>query len=420
MPAEPGHSKKHWCRDLMGIRKRHLPPEFCSPLAPCNLPVHRCPVAREEASHRILIMRTGAFGDILMGTPLLAALREAYPNSHLTWLAFHSEVQAIDANPYIDEFIRWDGSYWKKMLRKALYPLWLVRALRFQNALRAKKYDIFVSFQPEEWPLLIRGVGAKITVGIFDTFRRYYKSKSTSRNTRLYTHPYAYPDLPDHRIDQYFLTLRALGLSEDVSHQMSMGYTQEDADVTAQYLTDQGVTESEKLIVLAPMTTWPTKCWPSENYTAFGDALQCRLACRVIVIGSGKERDRLLSVAAKMSTYPILIAGELTFRQMAALVDRADLLVSGDTGPMHVASALKTPQLALFGPTSPRWYGPLGSTAISLIHPVPCGPCDQKFCPNTGADFEKCMRLITVEEALAAAISLLTTNIIHPAMAISS
>jgi len=98
---------------------------------------------------------------------------------------------------------------------------------------------------------------------------------------------------------------------------------------------------------------------------------------------------------------------------MAALVDRADLLVSGDTGPMHVASALKTPQLALFGPTSSRWYGPLGSTAISLMHPVPCGPCDQKFCPNTGEDFEKCMRLITVEEALEAAMRLLTRNIVH-------
>ena len=342
-----------------------------------------------------------------MGTPLLAALRGAYPNAHLTWLVGYSEAQAIDANPYIDEFIRWDGSYWKKMLRKAFYPLWLARALSFQSALREKKYDIFVSFQPEEWPLLIRGVGAKVTVGIFDTFRRYYKSDSTSRNTRLYTHSYVYPDLPEHRIDQYFLTLRALGLSEDVSRQMSMGYTQEDADAVALYLTHQGVTESEKLIVLAPMTTWPTKCWPLENYKALGDALQGRLTCRVIVIGSGKERERLLSLAAEMSCDPILIAGELTFRQMAALVDRADLLVSGDTGPMHVASALKTPQLALFGPTSPRWYGPLSSTAISLMHPVPCGPCDQKFCPNTGEDFEKCMRLITVEEALDAATSLL-------------
>ncbi len=76
-----------------------MPPEFCLPLTPANLAIQRCPVSLEEASHRILIMRTGAFGDILMGTPLLAALRQAYPRAHLTWVVEHKEVQAIDANP---------------------------------------------------------------------------------------------------------------------------------------------------------------------------------------------------------------------------------------------------------------------------------------------------------------------------------
>lgn len=341
-----------------------------------------------------------------MGTPLLAALRVAYPRAHLTWIVEHSEVQAIDANPYLDEYIQWDGAYWKKMLRRGLYPLWLARALAMQKTLREKKYDIFVSFQPEEWPLLVRGVGAPVTVGVFDTFRRYYRAEKTSRNTRLYTHAYAYPNLPDHRIDQYLLTLQALGLSPDVSRQMSMGYTSEDATHVTRFLSETGVTPGERLVVLAPLTTWPTKCWPLERYAALGDALWRRDGCRIIVIGSAKEREAVQALAAQMESRPLVAAGDLTFRQMAALVGRASLLVSGDTGPMHVATALGTPQIALFGPTSPEWYGPRTGWAISLIHPVPCGPCDQKVCRNA-ADPHLCMRLISVEEALENACALL-------------
>lgn len=412
MFAEPGHSKKCSRPDLpndMKPRKHSLPPAFLEPLTPCNLLEQRCPVPREEASHRILILRAGAFGDILMGTPLLAALRAAYPKAHITWIVERTEVQAIDANPYIDHYIRWDSSHWKNMLRRGLYPLWVLRALGFGKVLRATHTDIFISFQPEEWPLLLRGLGAKVTIGIFDTFKRFYGAEKTSRYAQWYTHAYGEPNLPDHRIDQYLLTLRALELSEDVSHQMSMGYTQDDADCVTRFLTQRGVNESEHLVVLAPMTTWPTKCWPLPSYVDLADRLNQQHPCRIVVIGSGKEREQLLPLVAQMSCDPLLVAGDLSFRQMAALVDRADLLVSGDTGPMHVASALKTPQLALFGPTSPRWYGPLSSTAISLLHPVPCGPCDQKYCPNTGEDFEKCMRLITVEEALKAAASLLSS-----------
>ncbi len=113
-------------------KRRSLPPEFFKPLEPCNLPLQRCPVPREKASKRILIMRVGAFGDILMGTPLLAALRKAYPEAHITWIAEFSERDAIDANPFIDEILRWDGSYWKRMLRKMQYPLWLARAFQMR------------------------------------------------------------------------------------------------------------------------------------------------------------------------------------------------------------------------------------------------------------------------------------------------
>jgi len=388
-------------------KRRRLPPEFMVPLMPCNTAVERCPVPRSSATHHILVMRVGAFGDILMGTPLLAALRRAYPHAYLTWIVEHSQVEAIDANPHVDEIIVWDGSYWKRMVRLGLYPVWVVRGLRFARELRQRQYGVFVSFQPEEWPLLLRGVGAPVSVGVFDTFRRYYRARQTSRNTRLYTHAYAYPHLPAHRIDQYLLTLDALGLPSAVPKSMHMGFTAPDRDAAQEFLQRSGCEDGDEVVVLAPLTTWPSKCWPAERYAQLGDRLAQREGCKIVLIGAGREREAVAAIAAQMTTEPIIACGDLSFRQMAALLAQAHLVVSGDTGPMHVAAAVGTPFVALFGPTSAAWYGPQDARGVFLSHLVPCGPCDQKFCPNTGDDYLRCLRLITIDEACQAAERLL-------------
>jgi len=388
------------------IKRQPMPPEFLLPLLPCNIPPKRCTVSREQASQRILILRLGAFGDILMGTPLLAALRNAYPDAHITWVAEFTEREAIDANPYVDEILCWDTFYWKRMIRNLQYPLWFARAWRLKRELKARRFDIFISLQPEEWPLLLLGTDAPVSIGIFDTFRRYYGESRNRHYQRLYTHPYAAPRLPNHRIDQYGLALQALGLPSPEPVSMSMGYMSEDASNMENFLHSQGYTSGQDFVALAPMTTWPTKCWPMDRYVALGDALARRHGCRIIIIGSAKERPALEDIAARMEIHPIVMAGELNFRQAAALLHHAALLVSGDTGPMHVAAALGTPQIALFGPTSPEWYGPRSRQALVMAHLVPCGPCDRKVCHNAD-DPHLCMRLLSVEEALHAASSLL-------------
>ncbi len=388
-------------------RKVTEAPRFLPALMPVNAPIRRCPVSRERASHRILIMRTGGYGDILMGTPLLAALRQAYPEAHLTWLAEHSQLQAIDANPIIDECLRWDGGYWKRLVRKLHYHLWVARALRFRRELRERRFDIFISFQPEEWPLLIYGTGVPKSVGVFDTFRRYYRATRTSAYTRLYTHAYAHPALPDHRTDQYLLPLEALGLPQPDVKQMTMGFTAQDALVAGALLAENGIHDGDPFIVLAPMTTWPTKCWPLDRFAALGDALAARTGHRIVVTCAAREAEAVSQITAQMRHPPVLIAGELDFRQAAAVIARAALTVCGDTGPLHVSAAVGTPYVGIFGPTAPQWYAPLAGRGTILSHEVPCGPCDQKRCPIAGDGHMRCMRLITTPEVLAAAVALL-------------
>lgn len=389
--------------------KRPMPPRFLPPLDPCNLSLQRCRVSREQASRRILILRLGAFGDILMGSPLLATLRRAYPDAHLTWLVNDLEREAIDASPYVDELLVWEGAYWKRMVRALNYPLWFARLFAFRRVLRLRRYDVFISFQPEEWPLVTLGTGAPISVGIFDTFKRFYGKSHNPRFRRFYTHPYDAPKLATHRTDQYLLALGALGLSSASKEPTTIGYTATDRIVTEDFLERNGLTHGPGFIVLAPLATWETRCWPADRYVALGDALTRRHDVRLVFIGSAKERPALEEIAARMDAPPVVMAGELSFRQAAALLDRAALLVSGDTGPMHVASALGTPQVALFGPTSPDWYGPRSDRALVMAHPVHCGPCDRKICRNTDDPY-LCMRLLGVEEVFQGACRLLGTE----------
>jgi len=393
-------------------------PQFTAPLTPINLPRQRCPVPREAASKRILIVRLGSHGDILMATPLLAALRRAYPDAYLTWIVEHSAAASLAANPHIDELLVWDSSYWRDMVHlrglKILAPKrflglpWLAHALPMAAALRGRRYDMLISLQPEEWPSLLIGTGAQTTIGVFDTFRQFSGATRTSPYARRYTRAYTYEDLPEHRTDQYLLPLGALGLPQAVGKQMTLGFTAEDSQAAESFLARQGCLDRELLVVLAPMTTWTSRNWPAERYVQLGDALAER-GHRVALVSSPspKEREAVSHIAGRMQTPPVLALGTLSFREMAALTARASLVISGDTGPMHVAAAVGTPYLALFGPTPVLGRAPLAGRGLSLAHAVPCGPCDKEFCTQEGENILRCLKLISVEEALSAAEKLL-------------
>ncbi|MBC7807082.1 MAG: glycosyltransferase family 9 protein [Akkermansiaceae bacterium] len=386
------------------------PPRFVTPHTPVNLSVRRCPVSREQASHRILIVLPGALGDIMMGSAILPALRDRYPDAHITWLAHSTALQAIEASPYVDEILLWEGMYWKRKVRTFAWLSWFRAMLAFRRELRCRDYDIFISLQADEWPSLALGSGASVKIGVFDTFRRFFGDRKTRRYTRFYDFSYAFPNLPEHRIDQYLLCLDALGIQKPDDKRITLGYTKDDRAAADRFKAESGLGENEPFVLLVPMTSWYTKCWPGDGFVALGDTL-ARRGHRVVLSGSPKEGESVRALAERFEVPPIIAAGQLCFRASAALIDDAALVVCGDTGPMHAAVALGTPYVALFGATSPAWYGPLAGHGTVLLHPVPCGPGDQKRCANTGDKFLLCMNLLTVEEVTDAALRLLESGV---------
>jgi heptosyltransferase-1 len=377
-----------------------------TPLLPANHMVQRCPTSRREAPQRILIVKFGALGDILMATPLLTALRRAYPEAYLTWLVEDKNAQAIDANPFIDEIMLWDSSQWS-LMRSTRPRNWVKNrfGLRWLNGLARlnyhlkRRFDTVITFHPEHWQFLLDAVAPKISVGVFQSSGEQ-KRDYISRYTKAYTEK----DFPLGQTDIYLLPTEVLGLPPATDKRMVMGYTTEDFNSVDCLLRTHRV--GPKFVVLAPLTTWPSKCWPEERWSSLGNAL-VEQGNQVVLIGTKGEAKAVERVAAGMQASSVMLAGALSFREVGALIARAELCISSDSGPMHVAAAVNTPYVSLFGPTSPARWAPAEGRGNVLLHPVPCGPCMKITCPNPPESQMLCMDLLTVAEVLEAALRIL-------------
>ena len=385
-------------------------PSFIAPLPPVNAVARRCPVPREKASNRILLVKLLAYGDCIMASPLVRALRDAYPEAYITWMVERKYLQAVDANPDIDEIIVWEGAYWQDLMpgrwkkwldipKRRLGTRWLAAAWKLRRQLRERRFDVLISMHPEKWRSLPAAAGAAVSIGVFET---------KPGREKFYQFAHRKASLPAHRTDQYLTPLASLGLSTAVSKQLVLGFTAEDAEAANDLLEQQGHPKDQSFVVLSAVTTSETRNWPADRYGQLGDALT-HLGYRVALISSPnpQEREVVRRIAARMQTPPLLALGVLTFRQMAALIARASLIICGDTGPMHVAAAVGTPYLALFGSTPILGRAPQAARGLCLAHAVPCGPCDKDVCSQSGENILRCLKLISVEETLAAASKLL-------------
>lgn len=385
-------------------------PSFITPLSPANAEIRRCPVTREKASKRILLVKLLAYGDCIMASPLVRALRDSYPEAYITWMVERKYLEAVDANPDIDEIIVWEGAYWQDLMpgrwkkwldvpKRRLGTRWLVQAWKLRRQLRQRNFDVLISMHPEKWRSLPAATGAAVSIGVFET---------KPGREKFYNFAHQKESLPVHRTDQYLTPLASLGLSTAVSKQLVLGFTAEDAEAADALLEQQGHSKDKPFVVLSAVTTSETRNWPAERYGQLGDAL-AHVGCRVALISSPslKEREVVSEIAAQMQTQPLLALGVLTFRQMSAFIARASLIICGDTGPMHVAAAVGTPYLALFGPTPTSGRAPQAGRGLCLAHAVPCGPCDKDVCSQSGENTLRCLKLISVEETLAAASKLL-------------
>jgi lipopolysaccharide heptosyltransferase II len=151
-------------------------------------------------------------------------------------------------------------------------------------------------------------------------------------------------------------------------------------------------------VVIHPVAKWPTKQWPLENFARLADNLVGKEASLVFT-GSPDDREAVQSILGQIQNHQrvVNLAGKTDLKELAGLFSLADLVLTPDTGPMHLAAAVQAPLIALFGPTAPWRTGPYGNNHVILRKPLACSPCFKKKCPTM-----ECMKSLSVEEVLEA------------------
>lgn len=332
----------------------------------------------------ILVVSSTALGDTLLSTPAFRAVRERYPEATIMAHLNVKNLEIFENNPHIDGIIPYYNGY-----RRFFSTVREFRRYRFDMAL------IFHGNEPQATPMAYLS-GARFIVKI-PRSRQYGFLLSNPDDG--FDNPWDH-----HAIDVRLRAASMAGCSEN-SREMVLLADKDDETSFDAWLREHGEKENELLVCFQAGAATRFKMWPKEMFAELGRRLVAdRPDVKIILTGSRDEHDLCSFISRELGAKAISAAGELTLRQMRGLMKRVNLLVTNDTGTMHMAIALKTRTVSLFCPTNSWGVGPVQDPELHNIisKERPCNPCVTKKCPDPF-----CMKLITVDEVYEAVMGLL-------------
>jgi lipopolysaccharide heptosyltransferase I len=337
----------------------------------------------------ILVVRLSSLGDLVHTLPAVAALRRRFPDARIDWLVESRHRDLLLDNPDVDSLIEVDTLGWRRRLAAPRTWREIGRAVA---CIRARPYDLVLDLQGT--------IKSSVSAFLARSDRRIGFATSHLRERAaalLYTERVPTNGAGPHVIDRHLQLLRSLDISAPAPSDRSFHlHVPESLErESALRLRELGL---ERYIILNPGGSWVTKRWSPER---FG-----RLACLIerewrlpslVLWGPGEER--MAREVVDESEGAARLAPPTSLRGMIPYIRKAELFVSGDTGPMHLASASRVPVVGIFGPTDPRRNGPFGEGDEVVFKKVDCGPCYKKRCPGYG---NVCMTGIELTDVLDA------------------
>lgn len=335
--------------------------------------------------NRVLVVLPNWVGETLFATPLLAALRKHRPGAFIATLGWPQCRAVLQHNPSVDELLDYD--------ERGRHRRWGAR-WRLSRSLRAARFDTAFLLRPSlsrTWLAWWSGIPARVGF-------------ANAKSGWLLTHRAA-PAPSAHKARSYAPLLEAAGLPSALASYEYHVSDEERREAAARLAAD-GRSSAAPVVVLHPGANWRHKRWAPERFAAVGDRLAQALGARIVVTGAAEDRPSAASIIGGMRHPAACLAGETTVRQLGALLEQAHLVISNDTGVLHIAAALQRPLVALYGPTSPALTGPLGDPRrMAVLHHPGCCPRIPCYAPDHPP--HPGMDSITVEEVCAAAMQLL-------------
>lgn len=356
------------------------------PLRPCDPQVRR-----------ILIVRVDLIGDAVLSLPAVRALRRAYPQAEIDMLVPPPVAGVLAGHPDLTRVLVWNPQVWRR-------PLELLRSRNWRAAgdiifhLRAARYDLCVSVSGDWGSVLARLSGARRRVGYAGEAYAGFMTDPVPGGRYLQR---------KHEVEYVLGLARAAGgIVADGDALPTLHVTPTGAAGARRILEQAGLLADGRPFVIlhAGAQNGQAKRWPPIHWATLADRLTAELGARVALTGAPGDAP-LTAAIRRRAHQPIYdLTGQTTLPELVALLARCDLLVSGDSGPLHMACAVGTPVVGLYGPTDPAISGPLAPDAIVLRHEIWCGPCyDASATAECRFHNPVCMKRLLPVDALAAA-----------------
>jgi len=332
----------------------------------------------------ILIFKMSSLGDIILSVPSLRAMRKRHPNAAIKVLVDVRFREVLDKCPYIDEVITYDPHNRDKG----------IGFLKLAGRLRAEHFDISVDLQNNRSSHLLAFLSM-----IPERYGYHNKKLSFLLNRKI--------GLPEGSINPVKHQSRVLGLMgiTRLDEHLEL-WPEKENDIWAEnFLKENWLKQDQKLVALSLSASkkWKTKNWSIQSMAELSEIMAKEKSIRVVLIGLENEAEEAKEFIRRTTAKPINAIGKTSVSKLISLIKRCDALVSGDSSPMHIASAVGTPFVALFGPTDPGRHAPPAENSRVIFRKISCSPCYKASCFKK----RKCMSLITPREVFDAVIEVM-------------
>jgi heptosyltransferase-2 len=336
---------------------------------------------------RILIAQTSFLGDVVLSTPVCAAVRRLYPDAHIAVLVRRDTAGVLEGHPHIDAVLIDD-----KRGRDRGLGSW-----RVVQRLRRQRFDLVLALHKSfrtAWMLaaarIPRRIGFRQSAGWFLYHRRVQR------------------DATRHDVERNLQILAGLDVDPDTMRSRPFVACPPEA-VARLYaaLRAHGVPPGARLIGIAPGSAWATKRWTVEGYAALVDLLRQRHDATPLLLGAPADTEYAAAIAAAASAAVANLVGQTDLATLIAAIDQCAVLVTNDSAPLHIAVARDTPVVAIFGPTTlAQGYGPYTDRAVVVQRSLTCRPCGRHGAMVCPIGTHACMRDIPADEVEAAVATL--------------
>lgn len=341
--------------------------------------------------HRALVIKLRHHGDVLLTSPVFRVLKNHAPHLEIDTLVYRDTEPMLSGHPAIANIFTVDRD-WKNQE----WPTRFGHEWRLFRSLRARHYGLIIHLTENP-----RGAALAMLLGAHYSVARDYPRKRGRTWRNSFTHLYQVPAKPRHTVEIHLDALRRIGVYPDAGERGLLLTVGQDAETTIRdQLARHGIV-AKGFIHLHPTSRWLFKCWEVDKYAALINRLHEAGESVVLTAAPAEHELQFVArIAAKLKKPAVDLCGKLNLKQLAALTRQAKCFVGVDSVPMHIAAAMQTPVVVLFGPSGDLEWGPWQVQSRVLTSAHSCRPCGQDGCGNSKVS--ECLTGISVDAVFAA------------------